>query len=311
MADLTQYMDQGINAATSARSAVGWNWADSWKNFATQYALAAQQNDWNKQNTLEMWNLMNEYNTPSAQMTRFKEAGLNPMLIYGQGTPGNASLPSVPAAAGVNAQITPSQDTARKIGMANEMIGMVSNVATNIASIMDQGLNLQLKKNELVQSNFETGALEHTFGKPGSTGINMVNLDETLNPLSSKFDPLAFVAFSQQGKLPGFINQYMTDDLRRLGIEASTELTRFKSKYQDYYNKNLLPKFNEFQQGKISLQDIEKELKNYEKTSLEMIPPELRGILEPLIGYISPFIKFIFKRSSGTFNSHSTHTVTH
>ena len=43
---------------------------------------------WNK--NLEMWNLQNEYNTPTMQMQRFKEAGLNPHLIYGQGTPGNA-----------------------------------------------------------------------------------------------------------------------------------------------------------------------------------------------------------------------------
>lgn len=40
---------------------------------------------------LEMWHLQNQYNAPSAQMQRFKEAGLNPNLIYGQGNPGNAS----------------------------------------------------------------------------------------------------------------------------------------------------------------------------------------------------------------------------
>lgn len=31
----------------------------------------------------------NEYNTPKNQMLRYQEAGLNPHLIYGQGTPGN------------------------------------------------------------------------------------------------------------------------------------------------------------------------------------------------------------------------------
>lgn len=35
----------------------------------------------------------NEYNTPLNQMKRFKEAGLNPHLIYGQGSPGNQSAP--------------------------------------------------------------------------------------------------------------------------------------------------------------------------------------------------------------------------
>lgn len=38
-----------------------------------------------------MWNRQNEYNSPSAQMSRFKEAGLNPNLIYGQGSSGNAT----------------------------------------------------------------------------------------------------------------------------------------------------------------------------------------------------------------------------
>lgn len=40
---------------------------------------------------LEMWNRQNDYNSPLSQMNRYKEAGLNPNLIYGQGTSGNAS----------------------------------------------------------------------------------------------------------------------------------------------------------------------------------------------------------------------------
>lgn len=35
----------------------------------------------------------NEYNTPEKQMSRFQAAGLNPNLIYGQGTPGNQTQP--------------------------------------------------------------------------------------------------------------------------------------------------------------------------------------------------------------------------
>jgi len=40
---------------------------------------------------LEMWNLQNQYNNPSAQMARFADAGLNPNLIYGQGNSGNSA----------------------------------------------------------------------------------------------------------------------------------------------------------------------------------------------------------------------------
>ena len=42
------------------------------------------------QQDLDMWNRMNQYNSPAAQMARFKEAGLSPHLIYGRGSSGNA-----------------------------------------------------------------------------------------------------------------------------------------------------------------------------------------------------------------------------
>lgn len=45
------------------------------------------QHDLDKQ----MWDYQNEYNTPAKQMERLKAAGLNPNLMYGQGTTGNAS----------------------------------------------------------------------------------------------------------------------------------------------------------------------------------------------------------------------------
>lgn len=49
--------------------------------------LADHQNAMN-QNFLAQ---QNEYNTPASQMKRFQAAGLNPNLIYGQGSPGNQS----------------------------------------------------------------------------------------------------------------------------------------------------------------------------------------------------------------------------
>ncbi|AXH77398.1 MAG: DNA pilot protein [Microviridae sp.] len=40
---------------------------------------------------LEMWNKGNEYNSPKEQMARLRAAGLNPNLVYGSGTVGNAT----------------------------------------------------------------------------------------------------------------------------------------------------------------------------------------------------------------------------
>ena len=47
---------------------------------------AEEQNQMNYDN----WLKQQEYNSPKNQMKRYGEAGLNPQLIYGQGTPGNA-----------------------------------------------------------------------------------------------------------------------------------------------------------------------------------------------------------------------------
>lgn len=46
-----------------------------------------RQNNFNK----EMWMLENEYNTPENQMKRLKDAGLNPHLVYGNGSVANTS----------------------------------------------------------------------------------------------------------------------------------------------------------------------------------------------------------------------------
>lgn len=45
---------------------------------------------------IENWHMQNEYNSPTSQMARLKEAGLNPNLVYGQsagGAAGNADAP--------------------------------------------------------------------------------------------------------------------------------------------------------------------------------------------------------------------------
>lgn len=56
-------------------------------NYWAQRKLAEQQNQFN----IDMWKMQADYNSPQAQMKRFEEAGLNPNLIYGQGSSGNMS----------------------------------------------------------------------------------------------------------------------------------------------------------------------------------------------------------------------------
>lgn len=48
--------------------------------------------DYQYSKELESWNRMNEYNSPASQMARYRDAGLNPNLVFSQGTPGNATV---------------------------------------------------------------------------------------------------------------------------------------------------------------------------------------------------------------------------
>lgn len=50
-----------------------------------------QENEKAYQRSLHMWNLQNEYNSPTQQMARIRAAGLNPNLVYGNGVTGNSS----------------------------------------------------------------------------------------------------------------------------------------------------------------------------------------------------------------------------
>lgn len=92
-------MDLGLSGALSGLGTLGAGIASAISNYQSvrhtnksQMDLAQYQADRN----LELWNLNNAYNTPQAQMERYKAAGLNPNLIYGEGgaSSGNSSSPA-------------------------------------------------------------------------------------------------------------------------------------------------------------------------------------------------------------------------
>lgn len=76
-------MDFGQGALISGAMQVLGNY----QNYQYQKSLAEQQNQFN----IDMWKMQADYNSPQAQMERYKQAGLNPNLIYGQGSNGNMS----------------------------------------------------------------------------------------------------------------------------------------------------------------------------------------------------------------------------
>lgn len=76
-----QIADSAINAVSAAKT----NRAQrKW----TEWMYGQQRTD-----ALADWNRENAYNTPAAQMDRYKAAGLNPLLIYGSGSSAAAAAP--------------------------------------------------------------------------------------------------------------------------------------------------------------------------------------------------------------------------
>lgn len=76
----------GLFGRSSQKSANATNLAIARENNAANLRLAREQNDWN----LAQWNRENTYNLPVNQMTRFRQAGINPYMAMNQLTNGNS-----------------------------------------------------------------------------------------------------------------------------------------------------------------------------------------------------------------------------
>ena len=82
--------------------------------------LARLQNKWN----IEQWQRENDYNSPTAQMARFRSAGLNPNLIYGQQNT-SASSPTLTSGASASPQDMSPIGRKRNFGQAvQEMLNL-------------------------------------------------------------------------------------------------------------------------------------------------------------------------------------------
>lgn len=111
-----------------------------------QMELAKYQNEWN----LAQWERENAYNSPTQQMQRFREAGLNPNLIYGQQ---NLSASS-PSAATPNLKPVP-----RNKGIAKFLENL------DVRSLM---MDIDLKEAQMNLLKSQSGYYQELQGKTAS-----------------------------------------------------------------------------------------------------------------------------------------------
>lgn len=123
------------------------------KNRDYNLMLARQQNQW----SIEQWQRENDYNSPSAQMARYRQAGLNPDLIYGQQNTSAAS-PALTSGAPSSPQDMSAILSQRNFGSA-------------VQAAINEGLDVKLKKAQIKNIKADTA------GKQAGTQKTMLEAE--------------------------------------------------------------------------------------------------------------------------------------
>lgn len=113
----------------------------------------------------------NAYNTPAAQMARFQSAGLNPNLVYGQGSPGNAQQSTTPAV---------QQDTSYRGASSGLVSGSTAGVGVALAGL--QARNIEANTGNTASQSVLNRELARTeavkqLNIVSQTGLNSINKD--------------------------------------------------------------------------------------------------------------------------------------
>lgn len=141
-----------------------------------------------KQDNLEFWNMQNSYNSPQAQMQRLQQAGLNPNLVYGGNTVGNAS-----------AQVqTPHANPYQP------------SKATNFAQIADTYFNVQTQQQALDNAK-QQGNLMVADGLLKASQLEKQNLENSFLR-STLFDRTMKIGYDRQSAG----NKIITDALQTM-----------------------------------------------------------------------------------------------
>lgn len=123
---------------------LGLNYAKDFKNWYDGTDAQRKAAELQQMYNLENWNLQNEYNTPEAQMARFKAAGLNPNLAYTQSsTASDVGRVNVGSAMSGGETMSKAAQTIMSFYNIASLIASVKNMQAQNKNLGQQNLNLQ------------------------------------------------------------------------------------------------------------------------------------------------------------------------
>lgn len=219
-----------IAGVTGALNAVGnlvgnlVNYGSDRTNNERQRQLMYEANRLQRENI----NAQNAYNSPAAQISRLESAGLNPALMYGNGSGDTGLQSSVPS-------VDTPNFVAPKVG------------STDITGAMTPLVNAELAKANIEKTNAET---EEILSRIPGTGADS---EYKVRSLDSRLQNLELTNQSIEiSNDLGRINQGVQSKYREL-LESRKVLTDWQQKELEYKVTNLLPQEREEILSRISL----------------------------------------------------------
>ncbi len=242
--------DIGAGIISGAGSLIGGLFSSSGSRYAARkqlqavretnqmnYQIAQQNNAFNER----MWNLQNEYNTPSAQRARLEAAGINPYLMLDGSSSGVAQ--SSPTADTSGTQVAPD--------VGSTIAGGYQSLGNSIVSAAGQ----------IAQMAFQNDLQQANVAKTQADAQNS-DLQNQYDALRNQFAAAQFLADLRlkqyQGKISKYDANYLRDSMQDR-LDALKFQNTVSGSQASYYNQM------------VGLYDVQRQI---EETNLKWLPRE-------------------------------------
>lgn len=183
------------------------------------FAESKEMAEYQYSKDLEQWERANQYNAPIMQMQRFKDAGLNPHLIYGQGNPGNTAT-TLPKYQAPRPNYTYANPT------AFNKLGDLMDIYSKYQNFRLQNAQIDLVKNQAELKDTESQyADRYYYGRAGQSMTKNAR-DRLTYHWESYEDPYA----------PGKTNRWTYLDTQLQAKEAQINNINSQITYRDKLN---------------------------------------------------------------------------
>ena len=185
-------------------------------------AFAEKQYETQKRDNLQQWQMQNDYNSPTSQMARFQEAGLNPALIYGQGAGGGGTASPIPTAR------LERPDTARVSVNPAPAVEKYFNTKMQTAQYDNfKAQNTVLQNEAMLKDAQRLGVIATTFGKDFDNKLNSKYSAQMRERVNEN------LLFKNNNLYYDLHRKYELEPARNLGLKLENEGKQKSNEYKD------------------------------------------------------------------------------